>query len=123
MCYAMLWHSIKDVFMYLDNNMNVQIIARDGKPEYAVLPWDEYQQLLTAAGRNKPAASQEQPLVSLRELKALREQAALSLEEVAREAGISPHYLEMIESGEREVSDVLKRTLARALNVAGWQDE
>ncbi|MEX5451809.1 transcriptional regulator, partial [Stutzerimonas stutzeri] len=23
--------------------MNVQVIMRDGSPEYAVLPWDEYQ--------------------------------------------------------------------------------
>lgn len=75
------------------------------------------------AGRDKPLASKEEPLASLRELKALREQAALTIEDVAREAGISPHYLQMIESGEREVSDVLKRTLARALKVSGWQDE
>ena len=103
--------------------MNVQVIARDGKPEYAVLPWEQYQQLLKDAGRDKPLTSKEEPLASLRELKALREQAALSIEDVAREAGISPHYLQMIESGEREVSDVLKRTLARALKVSGWQDE
>ncbi len=103
--------------------MNVQVIARDGKPEYAVLPWDEYQQLLKAAGRDIPLVAKEEALASLRELKSLREQASLSLAEVAREAGISPHYLQMIESGEREVSDVLKRTLARALNVSGWQDE
>ncbi len=103
--------------------MNVQVISRDGKPEYAVVPWAEYQRLLQAAGRNQPVPDSGPALASLRELKALREQAALSLEDVAREAGISPHYLEMIESGEREVSDVLKRTLARALNVTGWQDE
>lgn len=103
--------------------MNVQVIARDGKPEYAVLPWELYQQLLKDAGRDKPAAAQEEPLASLRELKSLREQAALTVEDVAREAGISPHYLQMIESGEREVSDVLKRTLARALKVSGWKDE
>ncbi|HHX34250.1 MAG TPA: helix-turn-helix transcriptional regulator [Gammaproteobacteria bacterium] len=103
--------------------MNVQVIARDGKPEYAVLPWEQYLQLLKDAGRDKTGADQEQPLASLRELKSLREQASLTLENVAREAGISPHYLQMIESGEREVSDVLKRTLARALNVPGWQDE
>ena len=42
--------------------MSVQIIARDGEPEYAVLPWAEYQMLLQAAGREyKPAiAAQEQ---------------------------------------------------------------
>ena len=62
-------------------------------------------------------------LASLRELKSLREQAVMTIEEVAREAGISPHYLQMMEAGEREVSDVLKRTLARALKVSGWKDE
>ncbi len=104
--------------------MNVQVIARDGKPEYAVLPWEQYLQLLKDAGREPAGAQQEQqPLSSLRELKSLREQAMLTVEDVAREAGISPHYLQMIESGEREVSDVLKRTLARALKVSGWQDE
>lgn len=103
--------------------MNVQVIARDGKPEYAVLPWEQYMQLLKDAGRDQPSSVKEQPLASLRELKALREQAGLALEDVAREAGISVHYLQMIESGEREVSDVLKRTLARALKVSGWQDE
>lgn len=103
--------------------MNVQVIARDGKPEYAVLPWEQYQQLLKDAGRDKPTVEAAPVLAHLREIKALREQAALSLEDVAREAGISPHYLQMIESGEREVSDVLKRTLARALKVSGWQDE
>ena len=103
--------------------MNVQVIARDGQPEYAVLPWEQYQQLLKEAGREKPAAAVEHPLASLRELKELREQAGMSIEDIAREAGISPHYLQMIESGEREVSDVLKRTLARALKVSGWQDE
>ncbi len=103
--------------------MNVQVIARDGKPEYAVLPWEQYQQLLKDAGRDKPAVDAPPVLANLRELKSLREQAALTLEDVAREAGISPHYLQMIESGEREVSDVLKRTLARALKVSGWQDE
>lgn len=103
--------------------MNVQVIARDGKPEYAVLPWAQYLQLLKDAGQEKADAQPEQHLGNLRELKSLREQALLTLDDVAREAGISPHYLQMIESGEREVSDVLKRTLARALKVSGWQDE
>lgn len=103
--------------------MNVQVIAREGQPEYAVLPWAQYQELLKEAGRDKPAAAETPTLAHVRELKSLREQAGLSVEAVAREAGISPHYLNMIESGEREVSDVLKRTLARALGISGWHDE
>ncbi|ERI52576.1 hypothetical protein N878_18545, partial [Pseudomonas sp. EGD-AK9] len=35
--------------------MTVQIIARDGEPEYAVLPWADYQALLQAAGRQGEA--------------------------------------------------------------------
>lgn len=105
--------------------MNVQVISRDGQPEYAVLPWQQYQQLLKEAGRSEqPVQVKKQvALASLRELKALREQASLSVEEVAHDVGISPHYLVMIESGEREVSEVLKRALARSLKVPGWQDE
>ncbi len=32
--------------------MSVQVILREGQPEYAVLPWDEYQALLSAAGQS-----------------------------------------------------------------------
>src|SRR5690554_499170 len=107
--------------------MDVQVIARDGQPEYAVLPWAQYQQLLKEAGRSSEQVSQgveqQADLASLRELKAIREQAGLTVEDVARDAGISPHYLQMIESGEREASAVLKRALARALKVSGWRNE
>ena len=103
--------------------MNVQVIAHEGKAQYAVLPWAEYQQLLKKAGGDKPAAQESPTLANLRELKSLREQAGLTLEAVARDAGISAHNLQMIESGEREVSDVIQRTLARALGVSGWQNE
>ncbi|NAT18085.1 transcriptional regulator, partial [Pseudomonas syringae pv. actinidifoliorum] len=30
--------------------MDLQVISRDGEPEYAVLPWAQYQALLKAAG-------------------------------------------------------------------------
>ncbi|HZJ94762.1 MAG TPA: helix-turn-helix transcriptional regulator [Thiopseudomonas sp.] len=106
--------------------MDVQVISRDGQPEYAVLPWAQYQQLLKEAGRSEQASQSvehEAGLASLRELKAIREQAGLSIDDVARDAGISPHYLQMIESGEREASAVLKRALARALKVSGWNNE
>lgn len=106
--------------------MDVQVISHDGQPEYAVLPWAQYQQLLKEAGRSEQVSQsveQQADLASLRELKAIREQAGLTVEDVARDAGISPHYLQMIESGEREASDVLKRALARALQVSGWRNE
>ncbi|MBB4863956.1 DNA-binding XRE family transcriptional regulator [Pseudomonas nitritireducens] len=98
--------------------MNVQVIMRDGEAEYAVVPWAEYQALLAAAGRGsaqlvKPAAApvfDEKP-----DWKKLREARGLSLEALARSVGVSPSYLEMIESGEREASDAIQHGLRRAL--------
>ncbi|WBG66166.1 helix-turn-helix domain-containing protein [Pseudomonas citronellolis] len=96
--------------------MNVQVITRDGEAEYAVLPWADYQALLAAAGARAapPAAAvvTAAPTASWREL---REARGLSLESVAREVGISPSYLGMIESGEREVSEAIEHGLRRAL--------
>lgn len=98
--------------------MNVQVIMRDGEAEYAVLPWADYQALLAAAGKASAAAETASlaavPHASWREL---REARGLSLEHVAREVGISPPYLAMIESGEREASEAIEHGLRRALGV------
>ncbi|PKM30430.1 MAG: transcriptional regulator [Gammaproteobacteria bacterium HGW-Gammaproteobacteria-12] len=106
--------------------MSVQIIARDGQPEYAVLPWAEYQTLLQAAGR-QPAAEPkavEQPVEAKRpaldQLRALREAKGLAAESLARSVGISPHYLAMIESGERQPDAAILRSLAWELGLEGW---
>lgn len=107
--------------------MDVQVIMRDGEAEYAVLPWAHYQALLQAAGRApaQAAASAPAPATppasSLSELKALREAKGLALEELARTVGISPHYLAMIESGEREPDSAIRRALAWNLGVSGWE--
>lgn len=103
--------------------MNVQVIERDGQPEYAVLPWAQYQALLQAAGcapevavvavdASKPALSQ---------LATLREAKGMSAEQLARNVGISPHYLGMIESGERQPDAAIQRALAWHLGVDGWE--
>jgi len=106
----------------------VQIIYNQGEPEYAVLPWHEYQQLLQAAGypqaqgasngQMKPPVAKK--VASVSELGMLREQAGLSVEQLARDVGISPHYLLLIEQGERVASDVFLRSLARILKVDQW---
>ncbi len=110
--------------------MSVQVILRDGEPEYAVIPWSEYQALRRAAGE-LPAGTEgagapptvEAPRPSLRELAQLREQAGLSPEQLARTAGISPAYLAMIEAGERQPDNAIRRSLAVALKIPGWRDE
>lgn len=106
--------------------MTVQIIARDGEPEYAVLPWAQYQELLKLAGQEEPAppvsANVAQPAQcpGLDQLQALREAKGLSAEALARSVGISPHYLGMIERGERLPDAAILRSLAWTLGLEGW---
>ncbi|WP_339530518.1 helix-turn-helix transcriptional regulator [Pseudomonas mucidolens] len=109
--------------------MDIQIISRDGKPEYAVLPWDQYEALLNAAGLHQqvstpsssPAA--EQALHPLAQLRSLREAKGLAIEALARTVGISPSYLGLIESGERQPDAAIRRSLAWELGIAGWREE
>lgn len=106
--------------------MSVQVIVRDGAPEYAVLPWDEYQALLRAAKGQASAAAgieaQAPLLPALSQLKTLREQKGLSQEQLARAVGISPAYLAMIENAERQPDTAIRRGLALALEQPGWSD-
>jgi DNA-binding XRE family transcriptional regulator len=105
--------------------MNVQVIEREGQPEYAVLPWEQYQALLQAAGRAPEVvavtALGDKP--SLSQLTALREAKGLTVEALARNVGISPHYLNMIESGERQPDAAIQRALAWHLGVEGWESQ
>ncbi len=104
--------------------MSVQVIQRDGAPEYAVLPWAEYQALLQAAGQAAGAAPQVAGnRARLTQLTALREAKGLSLEQLARNVGISPPYLGMIERAERQPDDAILRALAWHLGVEGWELE
>lgn len=100
--------------------MSVQVIMREGEPEYAVLPWAQYQALLQAAGLadSKAAATASSRIAQLGEL---REAKGMSQVDLARAVGISPHYLGLIESGEREPDSAILRSLARVLDVADWE--
>ena len=76
--------------------MNVQVIMRDGSPEYAVLPWDEYQALLNAVGAQPTtvmeSSSSQVPKPALKQLSILREaQGTLSTlqNEPLREADLA----------------------------------
>ncbi|MCS4249061.1 multiprotein-bridging factor 1 family protein [Pseudomonas sp. BIGb0164] len=111
--------------------MDIQIISRNGEPEYAVLPWDQYQALLKAAGQPIPTQASspavtpapDRDLRPLEDLRGLREAKGLAIEALARTVGISPSYLGLIESGERQPDAAIRRSLAWELGVAGWRDE
>lgn len=111
--------------------MDLQIIKRNGEPEYAVLSWESYQALLKAAAIREPLAqpdkdlqpstpAQEHP--GLDQLRSLRENKGLALETLARTVGISPSYLGMIETGERLPDLAIRRSLAWELGIAGWRE-
>ena len=115
--------------------MDLQVISRDGEPEYAVLPWAQYQALLQAAGGIKPqtpayaaqpvdsAASAANDYPSFDQVGPLRQAKGLELTKLARAVGISPSYLELIESGTRQPDAAIRRSLAWELGVPGWRGE
>lgn len=112
--------------------MAIQVISRDGQPEYAVVPWDQYQALLKAAGQPQAVAasadstsgssSTPASAPAFSELAALREAKGLAAEQLARKVGISPAYLAMMERGERLPDSAIRRSLAWELGVPGWSD-
>ncbi|MBN2994087.1 helix-turn-helix transcriptional regulator, partial [Pseudomonas cedrina subsp. fulgida] len=68
-------------------------------------------------------AASDQVLRPLADLRGLREAKGLAVETLARTVGISPSYLGLIESGERQPDAAIRRSLAWELGVAGWRDE
>ncbi|WP_373331956.1 helix-turn-helix domain-containing protein [Thiopseudomonas alkaliphila] len=106
---------------------NIQVIMQEGQPQYAVLPWNEYQALLKAAGQRQstvapaamatPAPSQATAPQESLTLAQLRHKTGLTPELLAQALGISPSYWQMIEAGERQASEVVLRNLRRLANV------
>jgi DNA-binding XRE family transcriptional regulator len=117
--------------------MNIHTIDRDGKPEYVVLLWSDYQALLEAAEdaidgglldafRKKLAAGEDETvpaavldalLAGVSPVKVWREYRGLTQHALAAQAGISKAYLCQIEKGRREGAIKTLRSLAAALGV------
>lgn len=116
---------------------NIQLIQRDGKPEWAVLPYEEYLALLEQAEalediRDYDAAKAELErgedelipaevvnaiLDGENPIKVWREFRGLTQQQLADAAGISKPYLSQIETGKRKGSTDILSALARALQV------
>ena len=116
--------------------MSVQIIEKDGAPEWAVVPYGEYEQLIRAAealddirayDEAKGWIAEGEELIPSEVTFALldggnpiriwRRHRKLTLQALADSAGISKPYLSQLESGSRSGSTGVLRRLADSLDV------
>jgi len=118
--------------------MKAQIIEKNGKPEYAVIPYEDYLRMLAhmedrvdaqavaefhenyAAGREQlvPAEILRRELEGESPIKLWREHRGLTQQELADRVGISKPYLSQIESGKRQGTVETLSAIARALDVS-----
>jgi DNA-binding XRE family transcriptional regulator len=117
--------------------MSVQVIERDGKPEWAVIPYEEYERLVEEAemlrdvrayDEAKQAIAAGEELVPSEVTYALldgghpvrvwREHRGLTQQQLAEAAGISVPYLSQIESGKRRGSAGVLAAIAKELGLS-----
>ena len=117
--------------------MKPQIITKDGKPEYAVIPYDEYRRLLgdaemladvrafdsatkaLAAGEEEviPSGVVDRLLDGENPVRVWREYRRLSAADLAKACGVTAAAISQIESGKRKSSATLLHKIARTLKV------
>jgi len=114
--------------------MKIQIIEHDGTPEYAVIPFSEWQQMVDrleelediadarqvsaaiAAGEETFSHEFSKRLVSGESpLKVWREYRGLTLDALGKLCGVSASAISQIETGKRSPSVELLANLSRAL--------
>jgi DNA-binding XRE family transcriptional regulator len=118
--------------------MSAQIIEREGKPEYAVLPYHEYLKLLElaedvrdesdAADATRELASGEDEAIPAHvvarlvagedhPLKVWREHRGATQEALGKSASVGKSYISQIEAGSKVGSAKVLKALAEALQV------
>lgn len=117
--------------------MKPQIIKRDGKPEYAVIPYDEYRQLLEDArmlvdiraydSAKRAVASDDEELIPAdvvdrlldgdNPVRVWREYRGLAAADLAKACGVTAAAISQIESGKRRSSVTLLKKIAHTLGV------
>lgn len=117
--------------------MNMQIIERKGKPEYAVLPYDDYLHLLEDARMLEDLRAYDQAKATLARgedelvpaqvvdrlldddnpVRVWREYRALTQAQLGELAGVSISTISYIESGTRQPSVSVIKSIASALRV------
>jgi len=117
--------------------MNVQIIEKNGKPEWAVIPFQEYQKLQEAMEDAEDINAIEANIKAMQEgrevavpgevtfaildgastIRAWREHKQIKMNELAKKVGISPAYLSQIENGKRNPTIDTLKAIAKELNL------
>ena len=117
--------------------MSIQIIEKNGKPEWAVIPYDEYikiQELIEDIEDKKDIeeyfellkSGEEQIIPSevtfailqgVNPIRAWREYKQIKVKELAKRAGITPSYLSQIETGKRNPTIDTLKAIAEALAI------
>jgi DNA-binding XRE family transcriptional regulator len=117
--------------------MNAQIIEKNGKPEWAVIPYGEFikiQKILEDAEDIKDIEENLKAIEENREIvvpgevtfaiidgthpiRAWREYKNMRINELAKRIGISGSYLSQIENGKRNPTIETLKAIARALDI------
>jgi len=117
--------------------MSTQIIEKNGKPEWAVIPYDEYvkiQELIEDIEDKRDIEEyvkliqrgEEQTIPSevtftilegVNPVRAWREYKQIKVKELAKRAGITPSYLSQIETGKRNPTIDTLKAIAEALGI------
>ncbi|MCP4417818.1 MAG: helix-turn-helix domain-containing protein [Chloroflexi bacterium] len=114
----------------------VQLILKEGQPEYAVVPYEMYTQLVDDAEMLEDIRDYDEAMQRIADgeelvpmelvaaildgghpIKVWREYRGMTQPELAKQAGISAAYLSQIESGKRSGSTDVLKAIAEALNL------
>ena len=102
---------------------DVQIIKKDGKPAFAVIPYEEYLRLLPK-DEDETVPHEVVGLVikkGMNLVRAWRTHLGLTQREVAKRAGISQAALSQMEKSTNELRTATLEKLARAMGISAEQ--
>lgn len=117
--------------------MSVQVIERDGKPEWAVIPYEVYRHLVEEAEMLQDIRSYDEARKAIEEgeelipgevtyaildganpIRVWREYRGLTQQQLAEASGISVPYLSQIESGKRKGRTEVLAAIAKELDIS-----
>jgi DNA-binding XRE family transcriptional regulator len=102
---------------------DVQIIKKDGKPAFAVIPYERYLELLPKGGGESIPHEVVGLVVKkgMNLVKAWRTHLKLTQKEVAKRAGISQAALSQMEKSSNELRTATLEKLAAAMGLSVYQ--